>query len=104
MPHSVCFSAQRLFLIGPQHTTAQLRTRFMGLRRPQQGGSSVNVLLVSKSLVVTSAMSCTISDLGDFQRLLVTKRLKVSFQITNLPDFHKAFTAGAGTGYLMYLI
>ena len=48
-------STQCLYLIGPQQTATQLRISFMGLRRPKQGGSSENVLLVSKSFVVTSA-------------------------------------------------
>lgn len=57
-PCFVCCSNQRLYLMGPQHTVTQLRIRFMGLRRPQHGGSSEKVLLVSKSFVVTSARQC----------------------------------------------
>ena len=41
--------------MGPQHTAAQLRIKFTGLRRPKQGGFSENVLLVNRSFVVTSA-------------------------------------------------
>ena len=56
MPQSTLFcSAQRLCLMGAQQTATQLRMRFIGERRPQHGGSSENVLLVSKSFVVTSA-------------------------------------------------
>lgn len=58
MLHVACLgwrSSQRLCLIGPQHTVTQLRSKFKGLRRPQHGGSSENVLLVRRSFVVTSA-------------------------------------------------
>ena len=55
MLHSVLRSTQCLYLMGPQHTATQLRINFIGLRRPKQGGSSEKVLLVNRSLVVTSA-------------------------------------------------